>query len=150
MFDIAFSELLLVGLVALLVLGPERLPAAARVAGLWIGRIKRSFANVRDEVEREIGADEIRRQLHNENILAKERKELEQTLQQGKESLEQVRESVGQGSQALNENLDSAKQATEDVIRAQAQNPVQEPASVVQEEEEQPAPEGQGKHESNT
>jgi sec-independent protein translocase protein TatB len=43
MFGISFSELLLVGLVALLVLGPERLPGAARTAGLWIGRLKRSF-----------------------------------------------------------------------------------------------------------
>ena len=63
MFDIGFSELLLVGLVALLVLGPERLPGAARTAGLWVGRIKRSFLSIKTEVEREIGADEIRRQL---------------------------------------------------------------------------------------
>ncbi|MCM2321560.1 MAG: Sec-independent protein translocase protein TatB, partial [Pseudomonas sp.] len=39
MFDVGFSELLLVALVALLVLGPERLPGAARTAGLWIGRL---------------------------------------------------------------------------------------------------------------
>ncbi|WP_137818720.1 Sec-independent protein translocase protein TatB [Pseudomonas sp. 2FG] len=72
MFDIGFSELLLVGLVALLVLGPERLPGAARTAGLWIGRLKRSFNAIKQEVEREIGADEIRRQLHNEHIMALE------------------------------------------------------------------------------
>lgn len=73
MFDVGFSELLLVGLVALLVLGPERLPLAARTAGLWVGRIKRSFGALKAEVEREIGADEIRRQLHNERILELER-----------------------------------------------------------------------------
>ncbi|WP_439860668.1 Sec-independent protein translocase protein TatB [Pseudomonas sp. MBLB4136] len=73
MFDIGFSELLLIGLVALLVLGPERLPGAVRTAGLWIGRIKRSFSAIKAEVEREIGADEIRRQLHNEQILELER-----------------------------------------------------------------------------
>lgn len=73
MFGISFSELLLVGLIALLVLGPERLPGAARTAGLWIGRIKRSFNAIKSEVEREIGADEIRRQLHNERILELER-----------------------------------------------------------------------------
>lgn len=75
MFDVGFSELLLVALVALVVLGPERLPGAARTAGLWIGRLKRSFAAIKSEVEREIGADEIRRQLHNENILALERQQ---------------------------------------------------------------------------
>lgn len=73
MFGISFSELLLVALVALLVLGPERLPGAARTAGLWIGRIKRSFNSIKEEVEREIGADELRRQLHNERILELER-----------------------------------------------------------------------------
>ena len=73
MFEIGFSELLLVGLVALVVLGPERLPEAVRTAGLWIGRIKRSFNSIKAEVEREIGADEIRRQLHNERILELER-----------------------------------------------------------------------------
>ncbi|RJG13111.1 Sec-independent protein translocase subunit TatB [Pseudomonas cavernicola] len=72
MFGISFSELLLVALVALLVLGPERLPGAARTAGLWIGRLKRSFNAIKQEVEREIGADEIRRQLHNEHIMALE------------------------------------------------------------------------------
>jgi sec-independent protein translocase protein TatB len=73
MFDVGFSELLLVALVALVVLGPERLPGAVRTAGLWIGRIKRSFSAIKAEVEREIGADEIRRQLHNEQILELER-----------------------------------------------------------------------------
>lgn len=79
MFDIGFTELLLVGLVALVVLGPERLPGAVRTTGLWIGRLKRSFANIKAEVEREIGADEIRRQLHNERILDLER-EMEQSI----------------------------------------------------------------------
>ncbi|MGA6099964.1 Sec-independent protein translocase protein TatB [Stutzerimonas marianensis] len=79
MFDIGFTELLLVGLIALFVLGPERLPGAVRTAGLWIGRAKRSFANIKAEVEREIGADEIRRQLHNERILDLER-EMKQSI----------------------------------------------------------------------
>ncbi len=80
MFDIGFSELLLVGLVALLVFGPDRLPGAARVAGLWVGRLKRSFNAIKTEVERELGADEIRRQLHNEQILQLER-EMQQSIQ---------------------------------------------------------------------
>ncbi|WAJ38101.1 Sec-independent protein translocase protein TatB [Pseudomonas sp. GOM7] len=82
MFDIGFTELLLVGLVALVVLGPERLPGAVRTAGLWVGRIKRSFHSIKAEVEREIGADEIRRQLHNERIL-----ELEREMQAMKQGL---------------------------------------------------------------
>jgi len=82
MFDIGFTELLLIGVVALIVLGPDRLPGAVRTAGLWIGRIKRSFSAIKAEVEREIGADEIRRQLHNEQILELEREmnAMKQTL----------------------------------------------------------------------
>jgi len=73
MFDIGFTELLLIGIVALIVIGPDRLPGAVRTAGLWVGRIKRSFSAIKSEVEREIGADEIRRQLHNEQVLELER-----------------------------------------------------------------------------
>jgi sec-independent protein translocase protein TatB len=79
MFEVGFSELLLVALVALLVLGPDRLPVAARMAGLWIGRLKRSFNSIKDEVARELGADQIRQQLHNEKILELER-EMQKTL----------------------------------------------------------------------
>lgn len=69
MFDISFFELLVVGVVGLIVIGPERLPGAARTCALWIGRIKRSIANTRAELEKQLGADEIRRELHNEQVL---------------------------------------------------------------------------------
>ena len=92
MFGISFSELLLVGLVALLVLGHERLPGAARTAGLWVGRLKRSFNAIKQEVEREIGADEIRRQLHNEHILSleQEARKIFQPVQQEPTPVEHV------------------------------------------------------------
>ena len=70
MFNIGSFEVLLICVIALLVLGPERLPGAIRTAGLWIGRFRRSFYKVKSEIERELNADEIRRQLHNENIMA--------------------------------------------------------------------------------
>lgn len=70
MFDIGFMELVLIAIVSLIVIGPERLPGAVRTASLWIGRAKRSFNQVKTEIEREINADEIRRQLHNESIMA--------------------------------------------------------------------------------
>ncbi len=69
MFDIAFQELMLAAVVALLVLGPERLPGALRSLGLTLGRMRRAYYNVKTEVEREIGMDEVRRQLHNEQIM---------------------------------------------------------------------------------
>ena len=70
MFNIGSFEVLLICVISLLILGPERLPGAIRTAGLWIGRFRRSFYKVKSEIERELNADEIRRQLHNESIMA--------------------------------------------------------------------------------
>lgn len=69
MFDISFFELLVVGIVGLIVIGPERLPGTIRTCALWIGRIKRNLLETRRELEKQIGADEIRRELHNEQVL---------------------------------------------------------------------------------
>ena len=60
MFEIGFWELALIGVIALLVVGPERLPALARNLGLWIGRIRRYVNHVKQDIEREIHADEVR------------------------------------------------------------------------------------------
>jgi sec-independent protein translocase protein TatB len=63
MFDVGFSELVMVGLVSLLVIGPERLPKVARVAGYWIGKIQQMIANVKVEISQELHAEEIRQLL---------------------------------------------------------------------------------------
>ncbi|MFW6092940.1 MAG: Sec-independent protein translocase protein TatB [Pseudomonadota bacterium] len=74
MFDIGFPELLLIAIVTLLVIGPERLPETLRTLGLWFGRMRRSFTSVKTELEREIGMDEVRRQLHNEAVMEEMRR----------------------------------------------------------------------------
>ena len=86
MFDIGFPELVVVSVIALLVIGPEKLPETIRTLSLWVGRVQRSFTSIRREIESEIGADEIRQQLHNEDIM----KELEET----KNSLQQAGQDV--------------------------------------------------------
>jgi sec-independent protein translocase protein TatB len=78
MFDIGFTELVLIAIVSLLVIGPERLPETLRTAGLWLGRIRRSFNEVKRDIERELRTDEIRQTLHNERVL----KELRETQEQ--------------------------------------------------------------------
>lgn len=60
MFDIGFTEILIVGVVALIVLGPERLPSALRTAGLWVGRIKRAVGSVQKEISEELRVEEMR------------------------------------------------------------------------------------------
>lgn len=61
MFDIGFWELVMVGVIALLVVGPERLPKLARTAGVYYGKARRFIATVRADVERELKAEELRR-----------------------------------------------------------------------------------------
>ncbi|WP_374972641.1 Sec-independent protein translocase protein TatB [Spongiibacter marinus] len=108
MFDIGFAELLLIAVLGLLVLGPERLPTAVRTISLWLGRLRRSFTSIRQEIEREVGADEIRRQLHNESIMA--------SLEDSKQSLRDGLESAADDIRSVERSLSraNAKQDAED------------------------------------
>jgi len=95
-FDIGFFELLLVAVVGMLVIGPEQLPSTLRTAGLWWGRAKRAMQATRSEFEQQIGADDLRRQLHNEDVmrhLEKTEKSVQRSLSEQGESLEKAIES---------------------------------------------------------
>lgn len=61
MFDVGFSELVVIGVVALVVIGPERLPAVARTVGTMLGRAQRYFNSVKAEVNREFQLEELKR-----------------------------------------------------------------------------------------
>ena len=60
MFDVGFWEMSLIGLIALIILGPERLPKVARTAGLWMGRAKRMIGDVKADIDREVRNAEIK------------------------------------------------------------------------------------------
>ena len=64
MFDFSFGELLVVALVALVVLGPERLPKAARFTGLWVRKARAQWYSVRSELDHELASEELKRSLH--------------------------------------------------------------------------------------
>lgn len=89
MFDIGFLELVLVGIVALLVLGPERLPHAARMTGAFLGRMSRMVQSVRDEVEREVNVYEMQQRIKKQveegmiGDLRKELSEAQKAIQEG-------------------------------------------------------------------
>lgn len=89
MFDIGFPELMLSAIVGLLVIGPERLPEALRTLGLWLGRMRRSFLSVKAEIEKEIGMDEVRKQLHSEAVM-EEMKRIEQEVKATASAAEQA------------------------------------------------------------
>lgn len=61
MFDLAFSELLVIGVVALVVIGPERLPKVARTAGQWLGKLNRYVSQVKQDIDRDMKLDELRK-----------------------------------------------------------------------------------------
>jgi len=61
MFDIGFSELVLIAIVALLVIGPDRLPKVAKTAGLWVGKIQGFVTSVKADIDHELAADELKK-----------------------------------------------------------------------------------------
>ena len=69
MFDIGFSEIMVVAIISLIIMGPERLPETVRTITLWLGRLRQFISSARSELEDEVGIDEIRRQLRNEKIM---------------------------------------------------------------------------------
>ncbi len=89
MFDIGFLELIIVSIVGLLVLGPDRLPGAIRTVTLYLSKIRRSFNGIRAEIERELKADEIRQDLHNQKIM--------QELREAQKSLQDTTDAVRHG-----------------------------------------------------
>tara|TARA_R110001583_G_scaffold103096_1_gene250078 strand:+ start:464 stop:880 length:417 start_codon:yes stop_codon:yes gene_type:complete len=106
MFDIGFAELLVIGVLGLLVIGPERLPGTVRTVALWIGRLRRSFSDIRSEIEREVGADEIRRQLHNESVLA--------SLKESKDQLNKEMNKAGEGLRDIENSIALKQNSTAD------------------------------------
>lgn len=106
MFDIGFPELLIVALVLLLVVGPERLPEVLRTVGRVVGSARRSFDTLKAELEREVGADDLRRELHNARIM-EDAKRLEEDLKGAEQSFK-----------ALGQSTKAELTAAEDALRA--------------------------------
>ena len=119
MFDIGFAELVLIFVVGLLVLGPERLPGAIRTVSLWLGRLRRSFTALKNEIEREVGAEEIKRQLHNEAIMA--------NLKETEDSLKDSFKSVENEFRESEKGLKSLEYDITDVVRSPAEQNVSQP-----------------------
>jgi len=101
MFDVGFFELLLISVVALLVIGPERLPKVARTAGLWIGRGRKMISSVKADIEKELKAEELKRILEE---------------QAGSASVHEILDDT---RSALND----IKQETESVVKAASEKP---------------------------
>lgn len=94
MFDIGFWEILLISVLAMIVIGPERLPGAAKTAGRWVGKARRFVEGVKTDVEKEFDVTELKRMVHNQEV---QLSELNQKLQNPKildDELESITSSI--------------------------------------------------------
>ena len=102
MFDIGFSEMMLIAIVALVVIGPERLPKVARTAGHLLGRLQRYVNDVKSDINREMQLEELKK-LQSE--LQESARNVEQSLSS---EMQAARQAVNQTEQALRDDLKSA------------------------------------------
>ena len=124
MFDIGFSELIVIGIVTLVVVGPERMPRVARTAGLLLGRVQRYVNGVKADISREIQLDELKRLQSEmqesarsfEQSMNQEIKAIEANVQ---ESVDSVESSIQQFAESVNDTPTS----TEAAVAALAEAP---------------------------
>lgn len=114
MFDIGFSELLLFGVIALIVLGPEKLPQAARTAGQWYAKIRRTVTTLQSEIEAELDLAETRKQMQEE--LAKIRQteaQMQQEIAAMRSNMQELKQSAHTttGATTANQSTSQANNA---------------------------------------
>jgi sec-independent protein translocase protein TatB len=119
MFDVGFSELIVIALVALIVIGPERLPRVARTLGALLGRAQRYVNDVKADIQREVDLDEL--------------KSIRSTFEDAAKSVEQSVNQVGQELQATGESLNQSIAAD---VEAKPDQAAAEPLAI----DESPAP----------
>ncbi len=148
MTGVGFFEILLIGVVGLLILGPDKLPGALRTMALWIGRFRRSFDDIKRDIEKEIGADEIRRQLRNEAIMEKfndGKKQITDTVNLAKKQTDSLKQNLDLKQQILNsgkpETVNSSAKSETNTATSNSEKPVQSENSIESpESKESPKP----------
>jgi sec-independent protein translocase protein TatB len=121
MFDIGFWELCLIAIVALLILGPERLPTAARTAGKWISKIRNMVAGVKQEIDRELQLDEIRSKMKAQEEALKQQTNLDdiqQSLDQTIADLDPIERTIAPRPQQDTADNETSAASTSDEVAA--------------------------------
>ena len=141
MFDVGFSELLIIAVVALLVLGPERLPKAARFAGLWVRRARAQWSSVKAEFERDLADEDLKRSLRETQDALRDAHATLRNAGSGLErDMKEARESLMHGPQPPAAGAAGAALATTasplvDHAQADVPAPVAHPLSAAEEAE---------------
>ncbi|XNV67982.1 Sec-independent protein translocase protein TatB [Bordetella pertussis] len=120
MFDVSFTELMVIGVIALVVIGPERLPKVARTIGHLLGRAQRYVNDVKSDIRREIELDELR----------KFKNEMDETARSMQTSLRETEDTLRDSTQALRAELDDTARDASKAVNAPTP-PRNEPAPAV-------------------
>jgi sec-independent protein translocase protein TatB len=123
MFDMGFTEMMLIGIVALVVIGPERLPGVARTAGKYVGRLKRFMTSVKADVEQELRADELR-----------------QILSQQQKELDSLKDSISEAGKDIERQADVSEAIAEPVTAAVEHSDPTTPVPDANDDVQGPAP----------
>ena len=111
MFDVSFTELMLIGVMALIVIGPERLPKVARTVGHLLGRAQRYVSDVKSDIQREIDLDEMNKLKKQMDDAAQSLKaSMNETSASLQEPLAQARESLSEASASVEGLVEQARQ----------------------------------------
>lgn len=105
MFDVGFWELGIIALVALIVIGPERLPKVARTAGLWLGRGRRFISSVKADIDKEIKAEELKEILDKQ---VKQANPVHEILEETRSDLDEIKQQATSDIEAGRDALDKA------------------------------------------
>jgi len=143
MFDIGFWELFVIGIVALLVIGPERLPDVARKAGMWMGRARRLVQQVKDDIDRELAADELRRALKDQS----DRDSVYEVIEETKQTIAEAKGSLDETKRALEEETGAAADAVKEA-KAAVEHPAHDGHDSRLESKPDPEPQSEPKPES--
>ena len=126
MFDVGFWEIAIIALIALIILGPERLPRAARTIGLWVGKARRTLSEVKRDIDRELDASELK------NI-----KNIKDDLQDTKNIFEDAASTLNETASTLNETATTLNEKVLDEYETIAVKPeIIKPEPVAKEQEE--------------
>lgn len=129
MFDIGFSEIFVIAVVALLVLGPERLPKAARFAGLWVRRARAQWHSVKSELETELAAEELKRSLREtEDSMREARDEIRAGIDEARDRFKQEQDELQRELDRLDSRTPEPEDTGEPVTDVPAEAPETEQA----------------------
>lgn len=118
MFDIGFWELLLIAVMTMIIVGPEKLPGVAKTAGRWVGKARRFVEGVKTEVEQEFDVTELKRMLHNQEVQINELTQkldkpniLDEELESITSSVYSIEDDITEGKTTAGADIDEPNQS---------------------------------------